>query len=290
MKILIIGGSGMLGHKLVQGWSEKFDVWATIRNKFAVHKNHEIFNQNKLFQNVDVLQFDLVEKIINKLKAEVVINAVGIIKQLPISKDIINTLEINSVFPHKLNKLAETVGFRLINISTDCVFSGNKGNYVEEDIPDATDLYGKSKNLGEVVSENCLTIRTSIIGRELFTTHSLLEWFLTNEGKKVKGFKNAVFSGFPTVVLADILADLIINYRNLSGLFHLSSSPINKFDLLNLIKESFDLNVEIEPYEDFYIDRSLNSTKIRNIIGFEPLSWKKMIEIMAQDQKNYLKK
>ncbi len=278
----------MLGHKLAQVLCEKFDVWATIRNKFADYEKFNIFEPNKIFENIDVLRFECIKETILYIKPEIVINAVGVIKQLPISKDIINTLEINSVFPHKLNKLAEENGFRLINISTDCVFSGKKGGYTEEDVPDAADLYGKSKNLGEVVSENCLTLRTSIIGRELFTRHSLLEWLLSNEGKTVKGYKNAVFSGFPTIVLAGVVADLITNYKNLNGLYHLSSSPINKFDLLNLIKETFRINVEIEPFEDFYINRSLDSTKFRNATGFQPLSWKKMIDVMAQDQKMYL--
>ena len=216
-----------------------------------------------------------------------VINAVGIIKQLPSSKDIKQSLLINSIFPHNLAELTRKYELRLITVSTDCVFSGKKGNYNEEDIPDATDVYGKSKNLGEVVSENCLTLRTSIIGREIFTRNSLVEWFLSNNDKTVKGYKNAVFSGFPTIILADIFADLILNHEKLQGLYHLSSEPINKFDLLSLLKGAFGVEVEIEPFQDFYIDRSLDSSKFRQSTGFLPLKWTEMIQIMAEDQTAY---
>lgn len=182
---------------------------------------------------------------------------------------------------------AEKINARLINISTDCVFDGEKGFYKEEDISNATDVYGKSKNLGEVMGENCLTLRTSIIGRELQTSHSLVEWFLSNRGKSVKGFLNAIYSGFPTIILADIIADLIENHRNLSGLYHVSAEPINKFELLELINEAYQTDIEIEPFADFKIDRSLDSTKFRNETGFNPLSWREMIKIMADDPTPY---
>jgi dTDP-4-dehydrorhamnose reductase len=218
---------------------------------------------------------------------DVIINAVGIIKQLPSSKDVIKTLKINSIFPHQLAQLAQTTGARLITISTDCVFNGRKGSYTEEDISDAEDLYGKSKNLGEVTAHNCLTLRTSIIGRELRTAHSLVEWFLSNRGEKVKGFTEAIYSGFPTVILAGIISDLIENHKNLQGLYHVSSEPINKFDLLCLLKRFYNVPVEIEPFAEFKIDRSLDSSKFRKETGFAPLDWEEMVRIMAQDSSAY---
>lgn len=283
MKILILGASGMLGHKLVQVLSKKFEVWATIRDSFNIYEKFNIFKRNCTFDKVDVRNTIQVREIAAKIKPDVIINAVGIIKQLPNSKDIINTLTINSIFPHQLAEIAKTINSYLINISTDCVFSGAKGNYTEEDIPDAPDLYGKSKNLGEVIAENCLTIRTSIIGRELQTSHSLVEWFLSNEGKKIRGYRNAIFSGFPTVILAEIVSDLIAKKNRLEGLYHLSSKPINKFELLTIIKEIFGVKIEIEVFDDFRIDRSLNSDKFRKATGFEPLDWNQMIEKMAID-------
>jgi dTDP-4-dehydrorhamnose reductase len=219
----------------------------------------------------------------------VIINAVGIIKQLPSSKNVVKTLSINSIFPHKLVEVADRYSAKLIQISTDCVFDGEKGNYTEEDVSNATDVYGKSKNLGEIVGANCLTLRTSIIGRELQTSHSLVEWFLSSRGKKIKGFSNAIYSGFPTIVLADIIADLIHNHKDLAGLYHVSSEPINKLELLKLLNKAYRAEVEIKPFDDFRIDRSLDSSKFRQETGFSPASWEKMIERMANDPTPYQK-
>ncbi len=277
----------MLGHKLVQIFKEKFDVWTTIKSDFNKYKKFGILDKKKTIENLIVEDLKSVEKVINKIRPDVIINAVGIIKQIQTSQDVVKTLTINSIFPHNLAIIAEKNQARLINISTDCVFNGKKGNYEETDLSDAVDLYGKSKNLGEVEGKNCLTLRTSIIGRELKTSHSLVEWFLSNQGKKVRGFINAVYSGFPTIVFADILADLLVNHKNLDGIYHLSSQPINKFELLKLIKFAYKADIEIEPFAEFKIDRSLDSTKLRRKIGFEPISWKKMIEVMANDPTPY---
>lgn len=287
MKILILGAGGMLGHKLVQTLNVKFDVWATVKGEFGNYEKYEIFDKERVIESIDVEDFENLALTIKKLKPQVIINAIGIIKQLPTSKNVVKTLSVNSILPHRLAELAAKINAKLINISTDCVFDGAKGNYSEIDISNATDVYGKSKNLGEVVEGNCLTIRTSIIGRELQTAHSLVEWFLSNRGGIAKGFVNAIYSGFPTIVLADIIGDIIENHFDLRGLYHISADPINKFELLQLINEAFDAKIEIEPFEDFRIDRSLNSAKFRNETGFKPESWRKMIERMAQDPTPY---
>lgn len=287
MRVLVLGGNGMLGHKLVQRWQADFDVWTTVRGEFPQYERFGIFDKKKTFDFISAENFETVENVIKKIEPQVIFNAVGIIKQLPTSKNVVKTLQINSIFPHQLAEIAEKYNARLINISTDCVFDGKKGNYTEDDFPNATDIYGKSKNLGEVSSNNFLTLRTSIIGRELSTNHSLVEWFLSNRGKKVKGFVNAIYTGFPTIVLADIIADLIKNRKDLEGLYHVSSEPINKYDLLNLIKRSYKIDVEIEPFEDFRIDRSLDSTKFRKATGFKPPAWDEMIERMAEDPTPY---
>jgi dTDP-4-dehydrorhamnose reductase len=287
MKILIFGGNGMLGHKLVQILQKRFDVWTTLRTGSGEFINLEIVDSKKVFIDVEIENYDVVQKVFAASQPDVVINAIGIIKQLPSSKDVIKTLKINSIFPHQLAQLTQTSGARLITISTDCVFNGRKGNYTEEDISDAEDLYGKSKYLGEVSAPNCLTLRTSIIGRELRTSHSLVEWFLSNRGKRVKGFTEAIYSGFPTVILAGIISDLIENHKHLQGLYHVSSQPINKFDLLCLLKKFYKVPVDIEPFADFKIDRSLDSTKFRKETGFVPLQWQEMIEIMTRDSMLY---
>lgn len=285
MRILIFGGNGMLGHKLVQVLREHFEVWATIRGAFSEH--YRIFEKERTVENVEVTDHESAVTAIERSRPDVVINAVGVIKQLPDSKNVITTLSINSIFPQQLANLSEKYGYRLITIGTDCVFSGSKGNYTENDTADAVDLYGQSKRWGEVYGKNCLTLRTSIIGHELGTAHSLLEWFLSNRGAKVKGFSQAIYSGFPTVVFADIIRDLIVSQPSLNGLFHVSSEPINKYELLRLINAEYDAGIEIEPDSEFKIDRSLNSEKFRAETGFEPLSWPKMVRLMREDSTVY---
>ena len=287
MRILVLGGSGMLGHKLVQRWRDKFEVWTTLRGRFADFERFGIFDPVRTIDSLSVLDTEAVEAAIARVKPDVIFNAVGIVKQIPTAKNTVATLLINSVLPHQLAECAAAYNARLIQISTDCVFEGTKGNYTEDDRPDATDLYGKSKNLGEVIAPNCLTLRTSIIGREIMTSHGLVEWAISNRGQKVRGFAKAIFSGFPTMVLADIISDVITDHPALSGLYHVSSEPINKFDLLHLLKPAFDLDIEIERFEDFQIDRSLDSTRFRQVTGFRPATWERMIEQMAGEDTPY---
>lgn len=287
MKVLIVGGTGMLGHKLLEKLTAEFAVWGTVRANLDKYEKFKIFQSAALFENISVADKDRLCGVLDAVKPDVVINAAGVIKQKAASKDVVQSLEVNSIFPHRLARLTEEFGARLITFGTDCVFSGAEGNYTEEDAPDALDLYGRSKNFGELTEGDCLTLRTSIIGRELLTKHSLAEWFLSNRGGKVKGYARAVFSGFPTVVMAEIVVDIIKNHKNVRGLYHLSAEPINKFDLLGLLKKEYKLDIEIERDESFIIDRSLDSTKFRNETGFRPQSWAEMIERMARDNALY---
>ena len=277
----------MLGHKLVRQLREKFEVYATVRGDFSKYLEIGLFEKDRVISSVEVEDTKSVRGAVEISQADVIVNCVGIIKQLPTSKNVIKTLLVNSIFPHRLAEIANENNARLITVSTDCVFNGKKGNYTEEDISDAEDVYGKSKNLGEVVAENCLTIRTSIIGRELETAHSLVEWFLSNRGGKVRGFTKAIYSGFPTVVLTGIIADLIEKHKDLSGLYHVSSEAIDKYRLLRLVREAYNLDIEIEPDDDFRIDRSLDSSKFRAATGFVPDAWEEMIKKMADDSFPY---
>ncbi len=286
-RILVFGANGMLGHKLVQRLGDCFDVFGTIRGDFNSVERYRIFDPSKTIENVSADDITSIEKAIQASRPDVVINAIGIIKQVPSAKDVITTLEINSIFPHRLAMLGERYSYRLFTISTDCVFDGAKGFYNEEDTPNATDLYGKSKNLGEVNAPNCVTIRSSIIGRELESSHSLIEWFLNNRGKTIKGFANAIYSGFPTIVFADIIASLIIDHKELSGLYHISAEPINKFDLLTLVNQYYDAGVTIERDEEFKIDRSLDGSRFAKLTGFKSQPWDELIKIMASDPTPY---
>lgn len=289
MKVLIFGGNGMLGHKLVQTLDDKFEVFAAIRGDFLTVKRFDIFEPRRLIGGVDVTNISTVENALASVMPDVVINAVGIIKHLPLAKDVIQTLTVNTLFPHHLSELSDQHGFRLITISTDCVFAGSKGNYSEDDSPDAHDLYGLSKQLGEISTGRSLTLRTSIIGRELSSAHSLVAWFISNRGGRVRGFVNAIYSGFPTVVFADIISSLIEEFPDLTGLYHVSSDPINKFALLGLVNARFGLGIEIDRFEDFHIDRSLDSSAFRKAIGFKPDTWPVMIDRMFMDSTPYEK-
>jgi dTDP-4-dehydrorhamnose reductase len=283
MRILVFGAGGMLGHKLMQVLEDTHEVFGTSRSDTVIAN----IKKARIIPGISIEDDAAVRRAIETAKPDVVVNAVGIIKQLPDSKNVITTLTVNSIFPHRLAELGREFGFRLITVSTDCVFSGSRGDYSEDDIPDATDLYGKSKNLGEVDAPNCLTLRTSIIGHELGTSHSLVDWFLSHRGGRVKGYVNAIYSGFPTVVFAAIIDNLIRRQPALSGLYHVSSDPIGKYDLLKLINERYRAEIEIEPFEDFRIDRSLDSSRFRSATGFVPRSWPEMIDMMAADAVTY---
>src|SRR5262249_28711798 len=219
----------------------------------------------------------------------VVVNCIGIVKQRQAAEDPISSIAVNAFFPHKLAALCKLAQARLVHISTDCVFSGRKGHYVETDFADAEDLYGRSKLLVEVESESCLTLRTSMIGHELETTHGLLEWFLSQAGGTVPGYKRAVFSGFTTTALANIIANVITNYPQLQGLWHVASEPIDKFNLLSLIKQIYHLNVNIVLDETVNIDRSLNGQRFASQTAFTPPSWPSMIEDMHGESISYLR-
>lgn len=277
----------MLGHKLVGELKSEFDVWTTLRGGFDKYQNLGLFGEKKTLTWIDVENENSVAEAVKIVKPEVIVNAVGIIKQLSSSRNVIKTIMVNSIFPHRLAEIAGQTNSRLITISTDCVFDGKKGNYIETDLSDAADLYGKSKNLGEVDSANCLTIRTSIIGRELETSHSLVEWFLNQREKKIKGFVNAIYTGFPTIVLSEIISGIIKNFPALNGLYHVSSEPISKFELLTMLRDEFEMDVEVEPFEDFYMDRSLDSGKFRMETGFKPEDWKTMLKRLAADEFPY---
>jgi len=289
VRILILGATGMLGHKLTQVFSQKFDVFATVRSSTEAFVGHPVITQEGLLGNVLIENFDSVVRAIAIAKPQYVVNCIGIVKQQLAAKDPLPSISVNALFPHRLAQVCQAAGIRLIHISTDCVFSGRKGNYRENDVADGEDLYGRTKLLGEVSGEGCLTLRTSIIGREFEASHGLVEWFLSQEGKAIRGYKKAIFSGFTTNALAEIIAQIITKHSELQGVWHVAAEPISKFELLSLVKEIYKLNVEIEPDETFVCDRSLNSDRFKQATGFVPPCWQDMIEKMYQDPTPYSK-
>ena len=277
MRILILGGDGMLGHQLLAYLRPRHDVRVTLRQDIAAYRQYELFSRDNSFLGIDVRSFERLVEVMADFRPEAVVNAVGIVKQRADAKESIPSLEINALLPHRLSVLCRGIGARLIHMSTDCIFSGKRGNYFETDSSDAEDLYGKTKFLGEVHESNCLTLRSSIIGRELARHTSLLDWFLA-QTSTVKGFRQAIYSGLTTIEMSKIIERILIEYPNASGLYQVSSNPINKYELLLLIRNIFNLNIEICPDDTFKCDRSLNSSRFLAEFGYTPPAWAAMIE------------
>lgn len=285
MRVLVLGATGMLGNAVfkVLSSSSALSVIGTVRNAKAIDSFDGKVKGN-LISGVDVLDQDSLVDVFERSKPDVVINCIGLIKQLSSAKDPLSVLPINAMLPHRLAKLCALVGSRLVHISTDCVFSGRKGMYKENDVSDAEDLYGKSKYIGEIVDQShVVTLRTSIIGHELNSQSSLIDWFLSQSGS-VKGFSKAVFSGLPTVELARVILDFVIPQPALQGLYHVSAEPIDKLTLLRHVAKTYQKEISIVPDEQLQIDRSLDSSRFRTATGYAPPQWPDLIEAMRANR------
>ncbi len=283
-RVLILGATGMLGNAVMRVFaaSDDFRTIGSARSRQLLQRlpsaivgdvivGHDLESQDQL---IDLL---------NQARPDIVINCVGLIKQLSQSEDPLLAIPVNTLLPHRLARLTALSGARLVHMSTDCVFSGQKGNYTEEDFPDATDLYGRSKLLGEVDYLNAVTLRTSIIGHELSGARSLINWFLAQKGP-IKGYKKAIFSGLPTNEIARVIRDHVLAQPDLRGLFHVSAEPISKFDLLSLVAEIYGKRIDIQPDTSVCIDRSLDSSRFRSATGYKPASWPDLIVEMHRFQ------
>jgi len=283
VKILVLGVTGMLGSVVFKHLSREtqHQVWGTLRNKSGLEYFPKQAHQY-LYKNIDVLDQDVLVSVLSHVQPDVVINCVGLIKQFYDVNDPLVALPINAIFPHRLARLCLLSNARLIHISTDCVFNGRKGFYTEDDVSDAEDLYGKSKYIGELHDvPHAITLRTSIIGHELNSNASLVDWFLSQTGT-VNGYKKAIFSGLPALELANVISDLVIPNTHLHGLYHVSVDQIDKYSLLKLIADVYGKEVQIEADEKIEIDRSLDSAKFRQATGYEPSNWPRLIEKMYQ--------
>lgn len=286
-RVLVLGGSGMLGHKLVQVLGEGHETWATIRDAEPTGPVAAILDPARTIGAVNANDPDSVERAISRSGAEVVVNAIGVIKQVKTARSEVPTIRINALFPHEVAEICARTGSRLIHVSTDCVFSGRRGGYTEDDIPDATDLYGRSKLLGEVTGPGALTLRTSIVGRELTGADGLFEWFLSERGGRVRGFSKAIFSGLTTGALARLIGDLIGEHPDLDGLWQVSADPIDKYELLALLRSALEADIEITPDDSLVIDRSLDSSRFRERTGWSPQGWPEMLAALAADPTPY---
>ncbi|WP_412473945.1 dTDP-4-dehydrorhamnose reductase family protein [Halobacteriovorax sp. YZS-1-1] len=273
MKILIIGANGMLGQSLYRHFSKKFETLGLARSKSWHPEVKTGFN---------IENTELIENQFKEFAPDLVLNCVGVIKQLKESSDNEISIFTNALWPHKLASICKKYNSKMIHFSTDCVFTGDDGNYTEESVPDSRDLYGLSKYLGEVSYDHTLTIRTSIIGHEIKSNVSLVDWFLSQESE-CKGFTKAMYSGYPTNSLARVIEKIILPkfmQGEVSGLYHVSTEPISKYDLLKKIASVYKKEINIIPYEDFKIDRSLNSDKFRAEFNYQPESWDYLVEEM----------
>ena len=285
MKILIFGISGMLGSTLYKYFSlnKKYSVIGVLRNS-----SKEKYFKNYL--NSEIVQFkeydnpNLLEKFLSDKNPDIVINSIGVIKQIISNIPSYESLYINSYFPHRLAKLSQILNFRLLHFSTDCIFDGVKGSYKESDQASPKDYYGLTKLLGEINTNESITLRTSIIGHEVSSSLSLIDWFLSSKDA-VRGYKKAIYSGIPTFEIAKILDKYVIPNKSLGGIYHLSSSPISKYDLLNLVAKIYKHNIPIIPDTNFIIDRSLNSSNFKSKTGYSCPEWPQLINEMHKFQK-----
>jgi dTDP-4-dehydrorhamnose reductase len=237
-------------------------------------------NTAQIVDGIDIADLDRLTDLFAEVVPDVVINCVGVIKQLAAAKDPVVSIAINSLFPHRLARLSAARKARLIQISTDCVFTGRRGNYLESDVPDAEDLYGRTKLLGEVDYPNAITLRTSIIGHEIGSAVSLVDWFLSQPGPQVYGYRKAIYTGLPTVELARVMRDVVIPRPEFRGMWHVSSDPINKYELLRLVSEVYGKSIVILPDDSVRIDRSLDGTRFRDATGYKAPSWPELIKLM----------
>ncbi|HXH61707.1 MAG TPA: SDR family oxidoreductase [Fimbriimonadaceae bacterium] len=272
MKVLVMGGSGMLGHTLAETLGPDFDTFTTVRGEST---------GPDVIGGVDATDAGSVERALRDVRPDAVVNCVGVVKQSPAANCPKTCIEVNALFPHQLYEQCNEVGSRLIHISTDCVFDGARGGYTESDRTNATDLYGRTKALGEVKGPGALTLRTSIIGRETRTQHGLVEWFLANRGGTVKGYRNARFSGLTTIELSRVIAMLIKDRPDLYGLYNVAAEPIDKCALLTLLNEAFRAEVSILPEDEVFVDRTLDSAKFRNETRFVAPTWAEMVGELA---------
>ena len=281
MKILILGGNGMIGHKMYQTISKIHkDTWVTLRKSLTSYSYSEIYNPEKVIDNIDLINFQTISNQLNKINPDIVINACGITIRRGIETLKSNSIILNSALPHFLNEWVTSNNKRLIHFSTDCVFTGAKGDYLDNDNKDAYDLYGSTKSMGEVIdSKFAITLRGSMIGGELENKTELFEWFLKQKNKKIKGFNKVIYSGITTTKMAEIVLKLIDQYPNLSGVYNISSKPISKFELLNLWNNLFDINANIEIDNSYTSNKNLISDIFYRTISMEQPDW---VELSSQ--------
>ena len=283
MRVLILGGDGMLGHRLFLHLRDRHEVRVTLRRPLEDYEEYDLFDHDNSYPEVDTRDEDRLLEVMSDFRPEAVVNAVGIVKQRESAKAAIPSLEINALLPHRLAVMCRAVGARLLHMSTDCVFSGRRGGYTEEDVSDAEDLYGRTKFLGEVAEPGCITLRTSIIGLELSRKGGLIEWFLAQEGE-IRGFTRAIYTGLTTAEMSRVIERVLVEHPDLSGVWQVAAEPINKYDLLVRLAEVLGReDIHIVPDESVKIDRSLSGLAFERATGYHAPGWNEMLQELGDE-------
>lgn len=283
MKLVVLGATGMLGHKLLQQLARGHEVWGTVRGSPDAAPEVPGVPRARLIGDVAAGDLGSLQRAIEGVGADAVLNCIGLVKQIDAAKDAVASISINALLPHQLSGLCAAAGARLIHFSTDCVFSGGAGPHRETDLPEPMDLYGRTKLLGEVADAHCVTIRSSIVGRELRRGSGLFDWFFAQRGGQVRGYRHALYSGLTTVAMAAVVRLILESHPGLSGVWQVSADPIDKCSLLELVNRVYGLDIRIEPDLEFQCDRRLDSSRFRQVTGWAPPSWESMIETMHAD-------
>jgi dTDP-4-dehydrorhamnose reductase len=287
MRILILGATGMLGHKLWQLLPQRFaDTHATVRSR-PVLTGCRLFDDERVIAGVDAADFRVVAAVLDRLEPQVIVNCIAVTKRRKASDDAAASIALNALLPHRLAQWGAAHAARVIHFSTDCVFSGRTGGYSETSATDAEDLYGRTKALGEISGERTLTLRSSFIGRELANGTELLEWFLAQRGQRIKGYRQALYTGVSNIFMAHLVGDIIDRHPHLAGLYNLASEVLSKFELLSLARDAFGVDVAIDPDDGFVCRLNLDGSRLRQALGAAPPSWREMMAELAADATPY---
>ncbi len=281
-RILVVGASGMLGHEAIRVLAPDFEVWGSCRRPEELPDLG--IPTERLLGGLDAADPQSAYELIERVRPDLVLNAIGIVKQRADAKAAIPSIKVNSLWPHLLADACAHHGARTVHVSTDCVFSGSRGMYTEDDVPDAFDLYGRSKLLGEVTDrENAVTLRTSIIGWQIEAPTGLVGWFAAHRNERLQGYRRAVFSGLTTRALTEVVRDVVLPDALLSGLWHVSATPIDKYSLLMKLAGHLGWAIDITPVDEPVINRSLDSHRFRARTGWTPPSWDELLDALAAE-------
>jgi len=283
-KVLILGARGMLGHKLVYQLAQSriYDVYGTIAGPPEDQALLPFNLGDNLICDFEAEDITALDHLFDSIQPDIVINCIAKTKTPQILSNMLSAININSRLPHLLAKYCRTIQARLIHISTDSLFGDNHGNYIEQSGIITSDAYSMTKFLGEVADPGSITIRTSIIGHELTGKSGFLEWFLS-QGDRVKGYTNVIYTGLPTIELAEVIINFVLPDNNLTGIYHIGSEPISKYEILKLVSTSYKKDIEIEADREKKMNRSLNSSKFQAATGYKPPSWQHLVNKMHQD-------